>query len=170
MNPTEITITKGLTLNLGNYQTERIDITMRGTVEAGETWSQAFVKLNTAVEAGLQTLTAPVLDNMRAVERESILRLFETQPTALTTATDPAPAPTNAYVVDTEAILRLLNPQPTDPAPVATPDEDSDNAFGYDEDDETESDFDEDDFEDDDGVDEDAVDELHARVRHGTRL
>ena len=150
----ELTITKGITLNLGNYQSERIDVTMRATVDPGETWSHALVSLNTAVEASLQTLAAPVLDNMRAAEREAVLRLFETQPTALTVALDAPPA--------------------------VAPDED-DNAFGYDDDDEdfddddedfdedeTESDFDDEDDEDDgEDVDEDAIDDYMIERRGG---
>lgn len=147
----EITITKGITLNLGYYQTERIDVTMRATVDTGETWSRALVSLNTAVEASLQTLAAPVLDNMRAAEREAILRLFETQPTALTVAPD---AP-----------------------PIVEPEDDDDNAFGYDDDDEdfdedeTESDFDDEDDDDDEGdgedIDEDAIDDYMIERRGG---
>jgi len=147
----ELTITKGITLNLGNYQSERIDVTMRATVDPGETWSHALVSLNTAVEASLQTLAAPVLDNMRAVEREVVLRLFETQSTALTVAPDAPP-------------------------PAVEPEDDDDNAFGYDEDDEdfdededeTESDFDDDDDEDDgDDPDEDAIDDYMIKRRGG---
>lgn len=146
----EITITKGITFNLGNYQSERIDVTMRATVDTGETWSHAMVSLNTAVEASLQTLAAPVLDNMRAAEREAILRLFETQPTALTVAPDAPPA-------------------------VAPEDDEDDNAFGYDEDDEdfddddeTESDFDDEDDEDDEeDVDEDAIDDYMMSRKGG---
>ena len=151
MQISEITISKGITLNLGNYQTERIDVTMRATVDTGETWSHALVSLNTAVEASLQTLAAPVLDNMRAAEREAILRLFETQPTALTVAPNAPPA-------------------------VVPEDDDDDNAFGYDEDDEdfdddddeTESDFDDEDDEDDgEDVDEDAIDDYMIERRGG---
>ena len=151
MHISEITITKGITLNLGNYQSERIDVTMRATVDTGETWSHALVSLNTAVEASLQTLAAPVLDNMRAAEREAILRLFETQPTALTVAPNAPPA-------------------------VVPEDDDDDNAFGYDEDDEdfdddddeTESDFDDEDDEDDgEDVDEDAIDDYMIERRGG---
>ena len=152
MQISEITISKGITLNLGNYQTERIDVTMRATVDPGETWSHALVSLNTAVEASLQTLAAPVLDNMRAAEREAVLRLFETQPTALTVAPDAPPA-------------------------VVPEDDDDDNAFGYDDDDEdfdedeTESDFDDEDDDDDEGdgedIDEDAIDDYMIKRRGG---
>lgn len=153
MQISEITISKGLTLNLGDYQTERIDVTMRATVDTGETWSHALVSLNTAVEASLQTLAAPVLDNMRAAEREAILRLFETQPSALT-APDAPPA---------------VAPEDDE--------DDDDNAFGYDDDDEdfdedeTESDFDDEDDDDDEGdgedIDEDAIDDYMIERRGG---
>jgi len=151
MQISEITISKGLTLNLGDLQSQRIDVTMRATVDTGETWSHALVSLNTAVEASLQTLAAPVLDNMRAAEREAVLRLFETQPTALTVAPNAPPA-------------------------VVPEDDDDDNAFGYDEDDEdfdddddeTESDFDDEDDEDDgEDVDEDAIDDYMIKRRGG---
>lgn len=53
MKITEETITLGFTQSLGNYEFLRSDVTLRATVEPGETLDDVHDKLYTAVEERL---------------------------------------------------------------------------------------------------------------------
>jgi len=55
--PTKVTVTLGYTLNLGNFQSLRIDIGVEDSRRAGENIDEAFDRVYSFVEAKLITKT-----------------------------------------------------------------------------------------------------------------
>jgi hypothetical protein len=55
--PTKVTVTLGYTLNLGNFQSLRIDIGVEDSRRAGENMDEAFDRVYSFVESKLITKT-----------------------------------------------------------------------------------------------------------------
>lgn len=54
MRPTKVTYSRGLTLNVGNFESVRIDISVEAEVEPGETFQGAYQAAKKAVDAAVR--------------------------------------------------------------------------------------------------------------------
>lgn len=76
MKPEKITINKSITVNLGNYQSARIEASLTVELEPGENWASAAIRLGAMVGTIINAEVAPVLEVLRAAERQSIEHLM----------------------------------------------------------------------------------------------
>jgi hypothetical protein len=77
MRVSSITITKGLTLNLGQYQSQRVEVSMTAELDSGDEWTKVASMLSGRVQMGIEIESAAARSVMTEPARSLIDSLFD---------------------------------------------------------------------------------------------